>query len=112
LSRIEVWLVEEFYWIWLARRFLAVCSPGVHGRRVWWESGWTKKFESVGGRKEEIAKLQKNLMEFAPCLRKLGESWRSVRAGPREFGPPSHVYLWAFDSLQSVSLSFKHNHGK
>jgi hypothetical protein len=52
--------------------------------------------------------LQKNLMEFAVGPRKLGGRGRLGLS--RE--PPSHVYLRAFDSLHSVQLSFKHNHGE
>jgi hypothetical protein len=73
--------------IWLARRFLAVCSPGVHGRRVWvGEMGvrelcWKKEEFEVAKEFDEVAALP-------------WKAWRAVggRAGPRELGPPSHVY--------------------
>lgn len=78
--------VGESFCIWLARRFLAVCSPGVHGRRVKWERWECESL--VGERKEE--RFERILMEVAVRPGKLGI--HRGRAGPREFGPPSHVY--------------------
>jgi hypothetical protein len=51
---------------------LRYCSPGVHGRRIWWRSGGRKSSRALEEKKEkEIKALQKNLLELRFALKSL-----------------------------------------
>ena len=103
-EKVGGWGVRSFV-IWLARRFLAVCSPGVHGRRV--ECGKGTKSRKL--LQEEVLESENGKFCSGLSAKAAG---LGVGCGPKtrraEQGPP-FTCLCVYGAFDSLHQQFTRN---